>query len=103
MDPNGLRFWSLSDESDWFRWGDPPTTEFDGNRRSLSLASERLDPAWPEDPAEATSRLARVPQSIDQFGTPDFGFGGYAALVWTPRIRSSAILSALSFFGSGGM
>ena len=39
----------------------------------------------------------------DQFGTVAFGFGGYAEFFWVPRISSSAVLSALSSFGSGGM
>jgi hypothetical protein len=37
-----------------------------------------------------------------QLGTAAFGFGGKAASLVAPRRRSSAILSALSSFSSGG-
>ncbi len=69
MDPNGLRFWHLADDAQWLRWGDPPGAHYDSERRTLGLASERAEPAWPDDPGEAESRLARVPQSGDRFGT----------------------------------
>src|SRR5262245_44565931 len=38
-----------------------------------------------------------------QFGTARLASGGKAALVVVPRSRSTAILSALSSFGSGGI
>src|SRR5205823_14927945 len=49
--------------------------------------------------------MASPPVSIarSQFGTAVLGFGGYAEFLVMPRMRSSAVWSALSSFGSGGM
>jgi phage tail-like protein len=96
MDANGLRFWSLANEADWLRWGNPPGTMYDAGRRTLHLAGERVDPAWPDDLDEATSRLARVPQSIDQFGTRAFWHGA------AREVRASgAVSGAVAIFTPG--
>jgi phage tail-like protein len=69
MDANGLRFWSLADAAHWERTGAPPSVEYDRDRRTLTLASERVDPSWPDNLGEAISRLERVPQAVDPYGT----------------------------------
>ena len=51
---------------------------------------------WIAPPVFASGPLAA------QLGTAAFGFGGKAASLVAPRRRSSAILSALSSFSSGG-
>ena len=52
---------------------------------------------------KAAPRNHLTPAAAPQFGTGAFGFGGKAELTWVPRSRSTAMFSALSFFGSGGM
>ncbi|HET6231525.1 MAG TPA: phage tail protein [Longimicrobiaceae bacterium] len=69
MDSNGQRFWLLAEERHWHRPGDPPAVQWDGERRSLRLASRRDPPAWIAYKAEALSRLERVPEAADAFGT----------------------------------
>ena len=53
------------------------------------------------EPSVAPPRV-RIRTPAAQLGTAAFGFGGKAASVIVPRRRSSAILSALSSFSSGG-
>jgi phage tail-like protein len=93
MDANGLRFWSLASEGEWHRWGDPPSAQYDRDRRTLTLASERSDLSWPDQVSEAVSRVERVPQSVDQYGTRAF---------WHPGSRevraTGALASAIAIF-----
>jgi phage tail-like protein len=79
MDANGLCFWMLADEPQWFCGGDPPGCRYDRARRVLRLAEGRRDlgedlrrahPAGvPGLNAAAEARLGRVPQTLDAFGT----------------------------------
>ena len=81
MDVNGLRFWMLADEQDWKLLEEIPHVQYDRERRSLRLASERdldglADSAPPVDASiesalrqKAQLRLASVPRTRDQFGT----------------------------------
>ena len=71
MDANGLKFWMLADAGDWNTWGNPAPLQYDGVRRSLRLASERLLPLSIANPAddEADPLLERVPSSVDPWGT----------------------------------
>jgi len=81
MDVNGLRFWMLADEQDWKLLEEIPHVQYDRERRSLRLASERdldalADLAPPIDAAtesalrqKAQLRLVWVPRTRDQFGT----------------------------------
>jgi phage tail-like protein len=93
MDANGLRFWSLADEGEWHRWGDPPSAQYDRDRRTLTLASERSELSWPDSRSEGVSRVERVPQSVDQYGTRAF---------WQPASRevraTGAFASAIAIF-----
>jgi phage tail-like protein len=95
MDANGLRFWSLADAAHWRRDGDPPAVEYDHDRRTLTLASERVDPDWPDHLGEALSRLERVPQTIDRYGTRAY---------WDPASRqiraTGALPTAISIFAA---
>jgi hypothetical protein len=50
----------------------------------------------------ATSRGEHLIEKYVQFCDAAFAFGGKAGLVLVPRSSSSARMSALSFFGSGG-
>lgn len=68
MDANGLRFWMLADDAHWHRWT-TSDVHYDGERRSLRLASKRASLQWPDHPAEAVSALERVPQTLDSFET----------------------------------
>src|SRR5579872_1247306 len=52
-------------------------------------------------PRTAPLRSHRIVER--QFGTGALGFGGKAELTLIPRSKSSAMINALSFFGSGGM
>jgi len=76
MDANGLRFWMLSTADHWHYLGDPVETEYDADCQTLQLASKRNLPPWSTtDPSgetlesEAVTRLEKVPQTQDQFGT----------------------------------
>jgi phage tail-like protein len=86
MDANGLRFWSLADAAHWQREGDPPSLEYDRDRRTLTLASEVVDPAWPDHLGEGISRLERVPQAVDPYGTRAY---------WDPASRQVRATGAL--------
>jgi phage tail-like protein len=86
MDANGLRFWSLADAAHWQREGDPPVLDYDRDRRTLTLASEIVDPAWPDHLGEAISRLERVPQAVDPYGTRAY---------WDPASRQIRATGAL--------
>ncbi len=48
-DANGQKFWMLSEREDWplEGTGDVPGVAYDGDRRRLRLASQRLLPLWP--------------------------------------------------------
>src|SRR4030095_11045534 len=81
MDVNGLRFWMLADKQDWKLLEEIRHVQYDSERRSLRLASERdlegsADPAPPRDAdiesavrQKAQLRLFVVPRTRDQFGT----------------------------------
>jgi hypothetical protein len=76
MDANGLRFWMLSTADHWHYLGDPIETEYDADCQTLQLASKRSLPPWSTtDPSgetlesEAVTRLEKVPQTQDPFGT----------------------------------
>jgi len=78
MDANGQRFWMLANDDQWNRWGEPPHVHYDGERRSLRLASERVGVTWPDQLSDATSALERIPRAMDAFDTharwdPDTG------------------------------
>ncbi|MGK7889722.1 MAG: phage tail protein [Leptolyngbyaceae cyanobacterium] len=71
MDANGLNFWLFANAD---HWAELETLDYDRQRRSLRLSSER--PATQtdtqtvtEDRAIATQRLTLVPQTRDGFGT----------------------------------
>jgi phage tail-like protein len=66
MDANGQRFWLALGGSAW-RPEVPGSLELHPDR--LRLASRSDAPAYPEDPAQAEARLARVPMAADTFGT----------------------------------
>ena len=68
MDANGLKFWLLADGQHWHLPGDPPSLEYDDQRRSLRLARQRRDLNLIEDRAEAETRLEVVPQARDEHG-----------------------------------
>src|SRR6185503_6166060 len=80
MDANGLRFWMLADEQDWKLLEEVPHVQYDRERRSLRLASERDLDASEDAPQldaavesalrqKAVLRLASVPRTRDGFGT----------------------------------
>jgi phage tail-like protein len=68
MDANGLKFWMLSEQS---QWSIPPDSEasYDVERNNLRLASRGQSPAWPMTFQDATLRLEHVPHTRDEFGT----------------------------------
>ncbi|HEU4390464.1 MAG TPA: phage tail protein, partial [Blastocatellia bacterium] len=69
MDANGLRFWMLSDAHHW-RVEPGSHADYDSDRRTVKLASERTVALPPEaDEATALARVELVPQTIDAFGT----------------------------------
>src|SRR5262249_37257580 len=69
MDANGLRFWMLADAHHWLV--EPGShADYDAQRRTLKLASERTaPPAQVADEAKASARIELVPQTIAAFGT----------------------------------
>jgi phage tail-like protein len=98
MDANGQRFWMLADDAQWHRWGEPAHVQYDGERRSLRLASERGTVTWPDRPAEALSRLERVPETLDGFGTRARWDPGAGAVVASGALAGDASI----FVPSGG-
>lgn len=97
MDANGLRFWMLADEQNWKLLEEVPHVQYDLERRSLRLASERDLDDSPESPAldlavqstlraRARRRLVSVPRTRDQFGTVAF---------WNPLTRTVMALGAV--------
>ncbi len=98
-DANGLRFWMLSEAKQWNLLGDPAGVQYDRDRRSLRLASQRRLPPWqiealsetatpspvtgPESRTEARSRLSRIPETRDSFGTRAYWDGDSQRVVAT--------------------
>ena len=68
MDANGLKFWLLADERHWLLPGDPPTLEYDAQRRSLRLARQRRELNLNEGRSKAETRLQTVAQARDNHG-----------------------------------
>lgn len=73
MDANGLRFWMLANEDQWNISADNHV-RYDPESCTLQLASERLLQPISQDQtaaldADARTRLERIPQTIDAFGT----------------------------------
>ena len=66
MNANGQRFWLLADRE---HWTEAPHLRYDGERRSLRLASERAAPAWAVGRVDAQARLEQVPEARDRYGT----------------------------------
>jgi phage tail-like protein len=94
MDANGLRFWMLADERHYRLHGDPPGVQYDPERRSLRLASQRPLPPPPdvEEPgseAEAISRVERVPQTRDGYGTRAYWDADVGAVMATGALPSA--------------
>lgn len=72
MDTNGLRFWMLADEEQWFIRDTAAQVRYDGVRRSVRLASTRPLPPVTDaaaDRDEAHARLARIPHTLDAYDT----------------------------------
>jgi hypothetical protein len=71
MDANGLRFWNFAARNHWAQ-SSIAGVSFDEPRGVMRLRSERALPAPTDTLAafgEASSRLERVPASMDIFGT----------------------------------
>jgi phage tail-like protein len=67
MDANGLKFWMLSEKSDW-RLDAASGVSFDSTRRHLRLASARAFQPVTEVKNDARSLLEKIPQTLDSFG-----------------------------------
>ena len=80
MDANGLRFWMMADENQWLLTEDSHL-QYDAERRSLRLASERSLAVFPHSETDAVSAVERIPQALD-------GFGSRAYWEADPNIRS---------------
>lgn len=65
MNANGQRFWMLADAADW--QGDD-ATEYDAERRVLSLARRRPDASFAADSPAAEAALLRLPHTLDDAG-----------------------------------
>ncbi|MDH5666845.1 MAG: phage tail protein [Nitrospira sp.] len=73
MDANGLTHWLLADAHHWRIDGDPPSLNYDMERRRLRLVGRRVIPALSDAnvavvEAQALSRLELVPDTLDRFG-----------------------------------
>lgn len=79
MDANGQRFWMISDKNQWNLLEEIPHVQYDSERLSLRLASERDIHSLPGSEASgsdfeaiARSRIESVPQARDAYGTRAF-------------------------------
>ena len=94
MDANGLRFWMLTDEHHYHLDGDPPGVQYDPERRSLRLASQRPLQSLPDSDspgaeAEANTRVERVPQTQDSYGTRAYWAADPEAVLATGALPST--------------
>lgn len=79
MDANGLRFWMISDNNQWNLLEKIPPAQYDFERLSLRLASERdirnlpgSEPSGSDFESIARSRIESVPQARDAYDTRAF-------------------------------
>ncbi len=96
MDPNGTGFLMLAEEAQWHLFEEPSRLRWDAGRRSLRLASQRALPAPVTEEPEVTdeARLARVPQTVDPFGSRAYYEPGAGRV----RVRSDDLPEAIAAY-----
>lgn len=68
MDANGQRFWLLADKNHWELKGNSSGLEYDLDRRSLRLASQRREENFNDREDLLEERLSKTPQTLDSYG-----------------------------------